>query len=143
MRSWVSTKAFTIAAVALCAAGIAAADDQPWLDAKRTPDQRAQLAVAAMTLPEKIGMLNGPMALALPLPRFQTHPIPKEAIPSAGYVSGVPRLGIPALYETDASLGVVNPFGARHGDVATALPSGMALAATFNPELAYRAGAAA
>jgi beta-glucosidase len=141
MRSRVSTKAFSIAAVALSAAGIAAADDQPWLDAKRNPDQRAQLAVAAMTLSEKIGMLNGPMALALPLPGFEAHPIPKEAIPSAGYVSGVPRLGIPALYETDASLGVVNPFGARHGDVATALPSGMALAATFNPELAYRAGA--
>ena len=52
----------------------------------------------------------------------------------AGYVPGVPRLGIPALVETDASLGVANLGGSlRKGDVATALPSGLALAASWNP----------
>ena len=130
-----------LGAAALCAVGAAAAERQPWLDIRLSPDQRAQLAVAAMTLSEKYDLLHGPMALALPLPGFIGHAIPKEAIPSAGFIPGVPRLGIPALYETDASLGVVNPLGARPGDVATALPSGLALAATFNPQLAYRSGA--
>jgi beta-glucosidase len=120
---------------------IAFAENQPWLDTHRSPDDRARLAVSAMTLSEKIGLLHGPMALPAPVPGLGAYPIPKEAIPAAGYIPGVPRLGIPALYETDASLGVTNPLGARPGDVATALPSGMALAATFNPDLAYRSGA--
>ena len=34
---------------------------------------------------------------------------------SAGYVPGVPRLGVPALLMSDASLGVTNP-GYRPGD---------------------------
>jgi beta-glucosidase len=53
---------------------------------------------------------------------------------------GIDRLGVPALKETDASLGVAYAMGAR-GDGATALPSGMAMAATWDPEL-LRAGGA-
>ena len=59
---------------------------------------------------------------------------------SAGYVPGVPRLGVPALLMSDASLGVTNP-GYREGDTATALPAGLALAATFNPVMAHQSGA--
>ena len=66
---------------------------------------------------------------------------PKAAIGSAGYVPGVPRLGIPALQESDASLGVANPFFVRPHDGATPLPSGLSTASTWNPELAYRGGA--
>ena len=86
-----------------------------------------------MTLEEKIALLHGPMPL--------DARAPPAAIPAAGFVPGVPRLGIPNLYETDASLGVANPRDARPGDVATALPAGLALAASFDPQLAYRAGA--
>ncbi|OOK64478.1 putative beta-glucosidase domain protein [Mycobacterium kansasii] len=46
---------------------------------------------------------------------------------SAGYVPGIPRLGVPALRMSDAGLGVTNP-GYRPGDSATALPAGLALA---------------
>src|SRR3954452_19120902 len=66
--------------------------------------------------------------------------IPKDVPMSAGYVPGVPRLGIPALLMSDASLGVTNP-GYRPGDTATALPAGIALGASFNPSLARAAGA--
>jgi beta-glucosidase len=59
---------------------------------------------------------------------------------SAGYVPGVPRLGVPALLMSDASLGVTNP-GYRPGDTATALPAGIALGSSFNPELAHQSGA--
>src|SRR6185437_3640932 len=67
--------------------------------------------------------------------------IPPDVPMCAGYVSGVPRLGVPALLMSDAGLGVTNP-GYRPGDTATALPAGLALAASFDPELAYAAGEA-
>ncbi len=65
--------------------------------------------------------------------------IPEDVAMSAGYVPGVPRLGVPALLMTDASLGITNP-GYRPGDTATALPASLALGATFNPALARAAG---
>ncbi|PTS90999.1 glycosyl hydrolase [Sphingomonas sp. HMWF008] len=67
-------------------------------------------------------------------------PIPKEAIPSAGYILGIPRLNVPALTETDASLGISYLGGVR-SDSATALPSGLAMASTWNPELLEHGGA--
>ena len=119
----------------LCAAGDPASGDRPWLDKSRSADERARLALAAMTLPEKLTLLHG-----LSVVKFE-GPLPSDAVPAAGYIPGIPRLGIPALTETDASLGVTNPRGVRAGDVATALPAGLALAATFSPELAYQSGA--
>jgi len=118
-----------------------AQDSRPWLDTNRSPDERAELAIAAMTLDEQLSLLHGPVAISIRIPGLKTVALPEDAIPAAGYVPGVPRLGIPALRETDASLGVTNPLGTRPGDVATALPSGLALAATFDPSLAYQAGA--
>ncbi|MEO8722281.1 MAG: glycoside hydrolase family 3 C-terminal domain-containing protein [Sphingobium sp.] len=67
-------------------------------------------------------------------------PVPLDAIPAAGYVSGIARLGIPALRETDASLGVAWAGGLRK-DGATALPSGLAMASSWNPELLRKGGA--
>ena len=128
-----------VAGLAALALSVSAARAQvsptghPWLDSRRSPDERAALALGAMTLDEKIALLHGPMPL--------DARAPPAAIPAAGFVPGVPRLGIPNLYETDASLGVANPKDARPGDVATALPAGLALAASFDPQLAYRAGA--
>jgi beta-glucosidase len=109
---------------------------QPWSNTKLSADQRAELLNRELTLDERISMVHGLMALPV-----KKVPLPPEAIPAAGYVPGVPRLRIPALYESDASLGVANPVRARPGDGATALPSGLALAATFNPALAYAGGA--
>jgi beta-glucosidase len=55
-------------------------------------------------------------------------------------VPGIDRLSVPALKESDASLGVAYVMGLRK-DGATALPSGVAMAASWNPEL-LRAGGA-
>ncbi len=129
------------AAAVLFPIALPAQQDKPWLDTHRSPDVRAALAIGAMTLSEKLGLLHGLMALPNPVPGSESVELPPEAIPAAGYVPGVPRLGIPALYETDASLGVTNPRGARPGDVATALPAALALASTFDPRIAYAAGA--
>ncbi|WP_240002350.1 beta-glucosidase [Oleisolibacter albus] len=116
-------------------AGSAAAGEA-WRDPSLSPDERARLLDAALTLEERIGLLHGPMALSL-----DGKPLPAGALGGAGFIPGVPRLGIPALQETDASLGVTNPANVRPGDTATALPASLALAASFNPRLAYEGGA--
>lgn len=97
-------------------------------------DSRASAAVAKMSIDEQIRLLHGPMAV----PIFNTQP-PVGAVPGAGFIPGVKRLAIPNLTETDASLGVGYVGGMRH-DGATALPSGMALGATWSPETSYRSG---
>ena len=68
------------------------------------------------------------------------RPQPKGALGSAGFNPGVARLGVPALQETDAGLGVANPRLAPFD--ATAMPSSLALAASFDTDLARRFGAA-
>jgi beta-glucosidase len=74
-------------------------------------------------------------------PRVAGRPgAPSDLIQSAGHVPPIPRLGIPALRESDASLGVANQVEQRKGDVATALPAGLATAATFDPDMAYAGG---
>lgn len=52
----------------------------------------------------------------------------------AGYSRGVPRLGIPSMRWADGGNGINSAYDG------TALPSGLALAATFDPELAYDTG---
>ncbi|CAN5365617.1 glycoside hydrolase family 3 protein [soil metagenome] len=111
--------------------------DRPWMRSGLSPDQRADLLVAAMTFDEKVAMLHGPMAM----PLSPQTPLPAGAVGSAGYIAGNARLGIPALQETDASLGVTNPMLIRGAaDMSTALPSGLALAATFSPQIAFAGG---
>lgn len=100
-----------------------------------SPDERAATTEKAMHADERTTLTIGIMAL----PMFG-DPLPKEAILGAGYVAGIPRLGVPALTQTDASLGVSYVGGARK-DGATALPSGMAMGATWNPPLLEAAGA--
>ncbi|WP_200885680.1 beta-glucosidase [Mycobacterium kyorinense] len=104
------------------------------------PDARAREVEAQMTDVERFSLLRSVMGASELLP-IRDERIPADVPMSAGYVPGVPRLGVPALLMSDASLGVTNP-GYRPGDIATALPAGLALAASFNPALAYAAGAA-
>ena len=115
----------------------AAAADQPWLDPPRSPEERARLADAAMTDAERMSWLHGPMAI----PLGRNVKLPKDVLISAGYYPPIPRLGLPEWYETDASLGVANPADLRRGERSTLLPSGLATAASFNPEVAYANGA--
>ncbi|MDT5119518.1 MAG: beta-glucosidase [Mycobacterium sp.] len=102
------------------------------------PDVRARDIESRMTDDERFALLVAVMGVS------ELWPLPDDRIPpsvpmSAGYVPGIPRLGIPALRMSDAGLGVTNP-GYRPGDTATALPAGLALAAGFDPALARAAG---
>jgi beta-glucosidase len=103
-------------------------------------DLRARELEQQMTDDERFSLLVSVMGANDMLPVRDAR-IPPGVPMSAGYVPGVPRLGVPALVMSDASLGVTNP-GYRPGDTATALPAGLALAAGFNPSLARASGAA-
>lgn len=113
-----------ILAMALCGSLLASAA----IDAKATQ------TAAAMTPSERMQLVRGEIGIPV------RNGVRTDAIGSAGYVPGVPRLGVPALQETDASLGIANPDNVRRGDVATALPSGLSLASTWDPHVAYRSG---
>ena len=103
--------------------------------AAETPAARAARLVAAMTFDEKIDLAHSRFGMPL-----RGKPAPAGALDSAGYVPGLPRLGLPPLQESDAGLGVANPTNAPFD--ATAMPNGLALAASFDPALAERAGTA-
>ena len=97
---------------------------------------RAQSLVAHMTQDEKFSWLSGPMAIPL-----SDQARAAGALGSAAFYPGMARLGIPAMQQADASLGISNIGDVRPGDHATALPSSLSLGATFNPQLALAGGA--
>ena len=105
--------------------------------AQQGADARAGQTLKQMTLDERFDLIRGYMPFQLPRDEQ-----PKGVVFGAGYVKGVPRLGVPPLIESDASLGVANMASVmRRGDVATALPSGAAMASTWDPALIEQAGA--
>ncbi|MBV9286514.1 MAG: glycoside hydrolase family 3 protein [Hyphomicrobiales bacterium] len=120
-------------AIAGVLAAIATADGARAL----SPLERAEQTLARMTQNEKLTLVRG--VLGAP---WGGQSKPAAAVGSAGYVPGIPRLGIPPLQETDGELGVANPGNIRRGDRATAMPSDLALAATFDLDLARAQGEA-
>lgn len=86
-------------------------------DAKAPLEARVADLMARLTLDEKILLLAGESSMAL---------------------NPIPRLGIPAVKMTDGPTGVRSP----DGKPATVFPVGVALAASWNPDLAAAVGAA-
>ena len=122
--------------LALAAMSVQAAD-QPWLDKSLSADKRAELALNAMTQQEKLRWVLGHFGSDFQN-KTKKHP---AALPfSAGYIEGVPRLGLPALFETDAGLGVATQASKTPRE-RTSLPSGLATTATWDRALAYKGGA--
>lgn len=89
-------------------------DPRPWDDQSLSPDERADLLAAAMTLEEKLNLF--------------------EANPS----TPIPELGVPSRKEKDGCCGV--SLADSLNTPTTALPKSIALAATFNDRLARRYG---
>ena len=110
----------------------------PWSDAKLSPDKRADLLLAQLTQDEKFHLIRSYFAG----PRKpEDKPVPPGYIGSAGYIPAIERLGIPALQESDAGLGVATSDRMRPGDYATPLPAGPVTAASWDPKIAFRGGA--
>ncbi len=119
------------AAVAFAAAAVAQAQSS-----QLSPDQRAQSTLSKMTTDEKLQLVFGYFASD-----WQGKKPPAEArYGSAGYVPGIARLGIPPQFETDAGVGVATQGGAAVKRERTSLPSGIATAATWNPDIAFQGG---
>jgi beta-glucosidase len=99
-------------------------------------EQRAADTLAKMTLDEKLQLVFGYFAT-----EWQgTKPPAAGRYGSAGYVPGIPRLGVTPQWETDAGIGVATQGGASVKRLRTALPSGIATAATWNPDIAFKGG---
>jgi beta-glucosidase len=137
MALMLTTALPTAAAHAQAAASIAS---KPWMNTKLSADQRADLIVAQMTQDEKLTLVFGYFGSNQDKPKFTPHA--EARMGSAGYIPGIARLGVPPQWETDAGVGVAtqressDPYLER-----TSLPSGIATAATWNPELAFKGGA--
>ena len=111
------------------------AKQHPWMNPSLSPDQRAAMVVKEMTLDEKISMLHGTGMKDL----SPISPLAVHSNGGAGYVVGVPRLGIPDIQMSDAAYGVRN--SGENGRYSTALPSNLAGAATWDVDLAEQYGA--
>jgi len=121
------------------AAPSASTSAQPWMNASIAPARRVALLLPQMTRAEKRQMVMGYFATDFPPKQFKA---PAEARNgSAGYVLGVPRLGIPPQWQADAGIGVASQGGAPRKRERTALPSNLAIAATWDVALARRGGA--
>jgi beta-glucosidase len=109
---------------------------------KLSPDERARITEQKMTDEERFPLLISMLGYVHG-GTFPPDPgIPKGTKMSAGYTPGIPRLGIPALQSSDASMGVTNP-GYRPDDKgATAFPASIVVGSTFNPQLAREGGVA-
>ena len=127
-----------LVAFVLCplAAQQPAAKDRPWMDKSLTPQARAALLLKQMTLDEKILTVHGLAGVD----NYTAHPSPDDPVisGSVGHVTGVTRLGIPALQIADAALGVTK--GGRSGRYSTPLPSTLSEASAWDTDLSFEFG---
>src|SRR3979411_1805507 len=104
----------------------------PWMNTRLSPDERAALGVKEMTLDEKISLLHGTGMASL----GPVSPLAVKSNGGAGYVVGIPRLGIPAIQMSDAAYGVRN--SGENGRYSTALPDDLAGAARWDLDHSYK-----
>ena len=109
-------------------------EKRPWMNTSLSPDERADLVVKEMTLDEKIDLLHGNGMPGWGKPR----PTAYLGNGGAGFVLGVPRLGIPIIQMSDAAYGVRS--SAENGRYSTALPSNLGSAASWDPVAACEYG---
>jgi beta-glucosidase len=118
--------AVAIAVLVACAPAAAAqAAPQPWMDPGQSPDKRADEMAAQMTLPEKVNLVTGTSLCGGG---------------ADGYVLGSPRLGLPDLNLVGSGMGVTDICNRQSNGQATELPAPIAMAASWDPQVAYRDG---
>lgn len=127
--------------IGLAACGGSDGDTSTALDPEVAIDQRAAELVAKMTLDEKIQLVHGTGSLAA------------SGAMGIENIHGIPRLGIPDYFGMDTSTGVnmyMARFLGKQGrstgpddlvNAPTPMPSALALAASWDPDLSYEYGA--
>src|ERR1700757_2167499 len=110
------------------------AHNHPWSNASLSPDERASMVVKQMTLDEKISLLHGTGMEGL----SPMSPLAIHSNGGAGYVVGVPRLGIPMIQMSDAAYGVRS--SGENGRYSTALPAAIGAAASWDTQAACAYG---
>jgi beta-glucosidase len=109
----------------------------PWMDKTLPPDQRADMVIAQMTLDEKIQLVHGGQAGRGAAP---AGPAPvSQSNGGAGWIPGIPRLGIPDLNMADSAVGVTR--GAAMSRYSTLLPSTLGLASSWDLKAGHLYGA--
>lgn len=118
---------------------------QPWLDTSKTPRERAELLVAAMTLEQKIAQLHGGMqtidiyALTNAISDAEDMEQLSAQIRLERHVPEIEELGIPRFRITNGPVGVGMGDGTP-SPPATALPMTIGVAASFDPQVASEYG---
>ena len=107
----------------------------PWMDTSLSPDARADMVLKEMTLDEKIDLMHGNGMLGW---KSTPSPIAYLSNGGAGFVLGVPRLGIPLIQMSDAAYGVRS--SGENGRYSTALPSNLASASSWDSDAACAYG---
>ncbi|HEY1499456.1 MAG TPA: glycoside hydrolase family 3 C-terminal domain-containing protein [Acidobacteriaceae bacterium] len=103
-------------------------DTRPWMNKSLSADQRADLVMKEMTLDEKMNFVHGTGWNGL----RPDAEIPKGSLGGAGYVQGVPRLGIPGINMADSAVGV--RLAAQGSHYATLLPSVLGAACSWDKD---------
>jgi beta-glucosidase len=98
------------------------------------PDARADLMIHEMTLDEKIQLVHGNGWGVL----RDGAPVAGRHNGGAGFVPGIPRLGLPDINLADSAVGV--RMAALNGRYATLLPSVIGLSASWDPDAAFLYG---
>ena len=98
----------------------------PWMDKSLPPDQRADMVIAQMTIDEKIQLVHGGQV---------ARGAPSPSNGGAGWIPGIPRLGIPDINMADSAVGVTR--GAAASRYSTLLPSTLGAAATWDPKAGH------
>ncbi|MBB3043457.1 glycoside hydrolase family 3 C-terminal domain-containing protein [Nocardioides soli] len=112
----------------------------PWMDTSKTPEQRADLLISAMTLDQKIEQIaNRPVYNADLDDGDPDNGEGCDFTEVGRHIEGIPELQIPDFRQANGGTGI------RGGDcspepTATALPAQVASAATFNRRLNYEWG---
>src|SRR5271170_2781399 len=128
---------FALASLSCIAAKAEASPDMakhPWMNRALSPDERADLVLGQMTLDEKIQMVHGQGWGVL----RSGAPIPEGSNFGAGFMAGIPRLGIPNIDLADSAVGI--RMAAYQGRYATLLPSTLGAASSFDSDSAFLYG---
>ena len=92
-------------------------------DAQAPADVRAREVEEQLTDDERFSLVISLSGAARFFGGVRDLRHPEAAALTVGYTSGVPRLGIPALLSSDASMGVTNLGFRPDGEGATAMPA--------------------